>query len=170
MKLLEICQNYTVRFNEGDDTYPVTVYSDKVDGKDAVIVWVEETGTQMTFEPDAEVTFHEKGEFSVLSEEGGEATKFIAMQRVKWNTNPNPGPRDINIEDIRLEVTEPNRLWLKVGKFDVLLNHTDEGIVVDVWPFVGEDIGSMPAEPLASCYAFDSDADAFIESREDDAD
>jgi hypothetical protein len=69
------------------------------------------------------------------------------------------GERDINLNDIRMEVTEPNRLWAKVGKFDVLLNHTDDGIVVDVWPWIPSDHPVMPDEPLGTCYAFDCDAD-----------
>ena len=76
--------------------------------------------------------------------------------------------RSINLADIRLEVTEPNRLWVKVGKFDVLLNHTDEGIVVDVWPWVEPNAAILPDEPVATCYAFDSDAEAALEGPEEE--
>lgn len=77
-------------------------------------------------------------------------------------TTPNV-PRAINTADVRMEVTEPNRLWVKVGKFDVLLNHTDEGIAVDIWPWVEPDAAIHPDEPLASCYAFDTEADEALE-------
>lgn len=73
--------------------------------------------------------------------------------------------RTIKLEDARLDV-EDNRMWVRIGKFDVLLNHTDEGIVVDVWPWVEKDALILPDEPVATCYAFDSDADAALEGPE----
>lgn len=63
--------------------------------------------------------------------------------------------RAIKMENIHVDSGEPNRLKVRVGKFDIRINHTDEGVVVDVWPYPI----TMLAEPLATCYAFDSDAD-----------
>lgn len=70
--------------------------------------------------------------------------------------------RSINLSDIRLELTEPNRLWVKVGKFDVLLNHTHEGLIVDVLPWVEADGPGYAGEVLATLCVEDSDADAAI--------
>jgi hypothetical protein len=70
--------------------------------------------------------------------------------------------RSIKLENARLDI-EDNRMWVRIGKFDVLLNHTDEGIVVDVWPWVEADSIIHPDAPVASCYAFDSDADDALE-------
>lgn len=45
---------------------------------------------------------------------------------------------------------DPNRLNVQVGKFDVLLNHTHEGIIVDVWPhtpdYNGESLGTVAVQ------------------------
>lgn len=71
--------------------------------------------------------------------------------------------RAIDLKNADIFQTEPNRLWVKVGKFDILINHTDEGVVVDVWPWVEQDADIHPDKPLASCYAFDSDADEALE-------
>lgn len=49
---------------------------------------------------------------------------------------------------------ESNRLYVMVdGKFDVRITRTDEGVVVDVYPYDG-------FEPVASIYAFESEIDA----------
>lgn len=69
-------------------------------------------------------------------------------------------PRDIDLKNARLDNEEPNRLYVKVGKFDITINHTDEGVVVDIWPWVEPNSDILPDEPLATCHAFDSDADA----------
>lgn len=76
--------------------------------------------------------------------------------------------RSIKLTNVRLDGDEPNRLWVKVGKFDVFLNHTEEGIVVDIWPRVEPCSSIEPDEPLTSCYAYDSDADAALEGPDED--
>jgi hypothetical protein len=44
--------------------------------------------------------------------------------------------------------------WLTVKKFSIRINATDEGVVVDIYP-----LGDECSESLASCYAFDSEAE-----------
>ena len=67
--------------------------------------------------------------------------------------------RDINLSDIRLELTEPNRLYVKVGKFDILINHTHEGVIIDVFPWVDEDSEGYSGDALATLAVADEDAD-----------
>lgn len=66
--------------------------------------------------------------------------------------------RPIDIEKVRntLEQTDEDRIYLGVGKFDIRIVHTDEGIVVDIFPY---DEGVALGDPIATTYAFDSDAD-----------
>jgi hypothetical protein len=59
----------------------------------------------------------------------------------------------------RSEQTDMDRMYLKVGPFDVKLAKTDEGLVVDVYPWKEEGSDIV----LASTYAFDSDAEAACE-------
>lgn len=55
--------------------------------------------------------------------------------------------------DIEKPEEDPNRMYVMVDdKFDVRLIRTDEGIVVDVYPYDG-------FEPVASTYAFNSDVE-----------
>ena len=125
-------------------------------GEQTVLVQWEEEQAQAEFDFDAPMTFLSNGNITVTDRDGTEHTfSAYVQQRVILSDTP----RAINIADSRIEITEPNRLWVKVGKFDVLLNHTDEGIAVDVWPWVPEDAAFPPDEPLATCYAFDTDAD-----------
>jgi hypothetical protein len=48
--------------------------------------------------------------------------------------------------------TNYKRTWVSVGPYSVLLNRTDEGLVVDVYPINRED-----AEPLATTWVHDND-------------
>lgn len=48
---------------------------------------------------------------------------------------------------------DQGRLYVMVDdKFDVRITRTDEGIVVDIYPYDG-------AEPVATTYAFDADVE-----------
>lgn len=60
---------------------------------------------------------------------------------------------------------DADRLYVQVGKFEVHINHTPEGVIVDVWPFSA--IGDYAGDSLSSCSAMNDDADAALE--EDDA-
>lgn len=53
------------------------------------------------------------------------------------------------------------RLNVQVGKFDVLLNHTHEGIIVDVWP--RDPHGIYNGDSLATCAVQNDDADEAME-------
>lgn len=72
--------------------------------------------------------------------------------------------RKLDIEQVRstLEQTDEDRVYFRVGKFDIKVVHTDEGIVLDVFPWVEKDGASYTGECLASTYAFDSDADEVL--------
>lgn len=60
----------------------------------------------------------------------------------------------LKISDI--EHTDEDRVYIRVNDiFDVKIVKTDEGIVIDVFPF-----GSI-GEPIATTYAFDSEAIEF---------
>lgn len=49
---------------------------------------------------------------------------------------------------------DTNRIYIAVdGKFDVVLIRTDEGLIVDVFPF-------QELHSVASTYAFDSDVES----------
>lgn len=156
MKLLEIVNRYSLTDVASPNT-SISVFPDNSDG--SLLFHWEDDETQEVFDVDAPVTINPEGSFTVTARHGGEYT-FEA--HVVKKVHLSDGPRDINLYDARIDTTEPNRLWLKVGKFDVLLNHTDEGIVVDVWPWVEVDAPIYPDEPLATCYAFDTDADDTI--------
>lgn len=159
MLFLVALQNFVV-LHTRSDTRPCFSIEDENGNTDDRITlsWADDDGAYLYFPLDAEISIHasDASGFSVVDVEGVEIY-FNAYTPAKLSEPQ--GPRDINLDDIRLEVTEPNRLWVKVGKFDVLLNHTDEGIAVDVWPWVPKDCSFPPDEPLATCYAFDSDAD-----------
>ena len=53
-----------------------------------------------------------------------------------------------------IPIPHPDRVNVRInGKFDMAIIRTDECVVVDVYPKDG-------SEPIASTYAFDSDAEA----------
>lgn len=54
--------------------------------------------------------------------------------------------------DIAEISTDCRRTWVTVGPYSVLLNRTDEGLVVDVYPLSQED-----EEPLATTWVHDND-------------
>lgn len=60
--------------------------------------------------------------------------------------------RGIDLEALAIEQIAPDRLIMTVGKFDLRIRHTEEGISVDIWDAAGRE-----ANELACCYAFDSD-------------
>lgn len=62
---------------------------------------------------------------------------------------------DMNEFLASIEQTDEDRVYMRVGMFDVRLVHTDEGIVVDVYPFA-EFVRT--GEPIATTYAYDADA------------
>lgn len=66
--------------------------------------------------------------------------------------------RRINLENIKgsMEQTDEDRIYLGVGKFDIRIVHTDEGIVVDIFPY---EEGVTQGDPIATTYAFDSEVD-----------
>ena len=72
--------------------------------------------------------------------------------------------RPFKLEDTKIEQPDDDRLWIRIGKFDVRLVHTDEGIVVDIYPF-GDDYAG---EPIATTYAFDVDADEALSDEDTD--
>lgn len=127
-----------------------------------IMQWGDES--QAEFRSDVEVIINEDGTFSVEDIDGNLDYTFGIKKTVKVNLSDNQ--RAIDLDNVRIEITEPNRMWVKVGKFDVLLNHTEEGIVVDVWPWVEANDMLTIGEPLASCYAFDVDADDAIQSND----
>jgi hypothetical protein len=44
--------------------------------------------------------------------------------------------------------------WFKVKNFSIRIQSTDEGVVVDLYPYLGE-----MEEPVASCWALDSEVE-----------
>jgi hypothetical protein len=68
--------------------------------------------------------------------------------------------RPIDLTVSKLEQTDDDRVYMKVGKFDIRIVHTDEGVVVDIFPWDSD--GSYTGDCLATTFAFDSDADEAI--------
>lgn len=64
------------------------------------------------------------------------------------------------------ETAESDRVYVRFGLYDVTIIKTDEGIVVDVWPST-PGIAAGLDEPLATTYAFDSDADTSPDDEND---
>ena len=54
--------------------------------------------------------------------------------------------------DITEITTDYRRTWVTVGPYSVLLNRTDEGIVIDVYPLGRED-----GDTVATTWAHDND-------------
>lgn len=79
--------------------------------------------------------------------------RYVAVR--VWSEHVTVTGRPIELLDLNAEQPEPHTLEMLIGKFDVRIHHTDEGIVVDLW-----DRECNADAPLASTYAFDSDADA----------
>lgn len=69
--------------------------------------------------------------------------------------------RKLDIEQVRstLEQTDEDRVYFRAGKFDIRVVHTDEGVVVDVYPWAEADGPGYTGDSLASTYAFDNEAD-----------
>lgn len=72
---------------------------------------------------------------------------------------PTRSGRPIDLAQLHAEMPASNTLQLHVGKFDVRIHHTDEGVAVEVW-----DRECQAEEPLATTYAFDNGAGAVAES------
>lgn len=70
-------------------------------------------------------------------------------------------PRAADIDEITrtLEKTDDDRVYLKFGPFDVRLVHTDEGMVVDIFPWREKDSTDPVGDAIATTYAFESDCD-----------
>ena len=64
------------------------------------------------------------------------------------------GPLKQVFASIELPGTETPRMYIKLAPFDVSIKREQEGLVVDIFAS-GED---APLEPIASTYAFESDA------------
>jgi hypothetical protein len=60
---------------------------------------------------------------------------------------------DVNLPDGDYVLTE-GAAWFKVKNFSIRISATDEGVVVDLYPYQRE-----MEEPVASCWAFDSDVE-----------
>lgn len=158
MNFLQIAFKYIL--SDANDTEETLLTFDDTSDNAIIVNWEIEC-SQAVFDYDAPIVFNDSdGSITVKDREGDEYT-FVAFMRQEVIISDNP--RAINLTDARIESTEPNRIWVKVGKFDVLLNHTDEGIVVDVWPWVEANAPILPDNPLATCYAFDTDADEALE-------
>lgn len=156
MQFQEILDRFLVMSSGGEC---VTYYDPEEVGAEGHIVaeWGDEHSEPVRFDGSQEVTFDQHGEeFTVKALYGDTIYGFRAYTIVKFN--PTDHPRAIKLEDAHVEQAEPNRLEVKVGKFDIRINHTDEGVVVDIWPWQDGD-NIVRVEPLATCYAFDSDAD-----------
>lgn len=109
------------------------------------------------FDLDAEIVVDEndKSAFSV-TDQSGVQHQFVALNPADLTTPFKVTP---NRDD-------PNRLNVQVGKFDVLLNHTDEGIIVDVWPndpaglYNGDSLGTVAVQNDDADEAMEPDPDA----------
>lgn len=71
--------------------------------------------------------------------------------------------RKLDLEQLKatLEQTDDDRVYFRVGKFDVRIKHEDEGIVIDVFPWDEE--GFYTGDSLGSTYVFDAEADEAME-------
>lgn len=71
---------------------------------------------------------------------------------MKFPENPwkdDPGPT-IKVRDV--EYTDHDRIYMVVNDiFDVKIQRTDEGIVVDIFP------AGVAADPIATTYAYDNE-------------
>jgi hypothetical protein len=80
----------------------------------------------------------------------GEAGKGNGMSDIQELQNTGGIMAKFDIE----KDEEPNRMYVMVDdKFDVRIIRTDEGLIVDIYPYDG-------MEAFASTYAFDSDVES----------
>lgn len=164
MNFQEIAEKYEL-VDTTNAALKLTSYTDP--GDNSLLVHWDEEESQAEFDLNCPVQFNDDGSVTVISREGVQHSFYAYATRKVHLSND---PRAISVSDCReaVEMTDVNRMWVKVGKFDVLLNHTDEGIVVDVWPWVEKDSAFIPDEPLATCYAFDADADDAVSPQDEE--
>jgi hypothetical protein len=154
MNFREIAEKHRLADVKQRDVTLLTFFDPSDDN--AVLVHWDEEETQATFDENTHVMFNENGTITVRDRSGDLFTfEAYATMRVLLSNEE----RAINLVDARIDNLEPNRMYVKVGKFDVLLNHTDEGLVVDVYPWVEVDGPGYDGFALATLCAFDSDAD-----------
>jgi hypothetical protein len=61
---------------------------------------------------------------------------------------------DVNLLDGDYVLTD-GAAWFRVKNFSIRIQSTDEGVVVDLYPYL-----QVMEEPVASCWAFDSDVES----------
>jgi len=67
---------------------------------------------------------------------------------------------DVNLVEGDYVLTD-GAAWFKVKNFSIRIQSTDEGVVVDLYPYLGK-----MEEPVASTWAFDSDVEPEDDSGE----
>jgi hypothetical protein len=65
--------------------------------------------------------------------------------------------------DYVLEDKPQNTCWITVGNISVYIKREDEGVVVDLYA-----VGAEDRESLASTYAFNQEAEDFIQEMEEE--
>lgn len=64
---------------------------------------------------------------------------------------------DLDVLKATLEQTDEDRVYFRVDKFDIRVVRTDEGVVVDIYPW--DEVGTYAGGAIASTYCFDTEAD-----------